>query len=255
MDPTRTPAWTSGTASAGSGESGTGPADPTKVATSASSTMTRTQLAATPADRTRAGPRSPHGRLSGRPLSWSPRPVASRPTLIRCSPPWTPTKLARSTASATPRTSRSRTNPTASGRTLPGAVLTRPAVPQRPAGRCGPHSGRLCTGHALEPTATLRGPHHDRQDIRTLVAYFSRAGENHHYRGPTWLEVGNTEVVVGLLAALMEVDVYRIVPAEPYPSGYEETVAHNGQMDRVKRAASAALHDADVAASSGRRRS
>lgn len=62
---------------------------------------------------------------------------------------------------------------------------------------------------------------------KTLVAVFSRAGENHYYGGRTWLEVGNTEVVVGLLATLVDVDVYRIVPAEPYPTDYEETVAQN----------------------------
>lgn len=62
---------------------------------------------------------------------------------------------------------------------------------------------------------------------RTLVAVFSRAGENHYYGGRTWLEVGNTEVVVGQLADLVGVDVYRIVPAEPYPRDYEETVAQN----------------------------
>jgi len=70
------------------------------------------------------------------------------------------------------------------------------------------------------PTSTTRAS-------RTLVALFSRAGENHYYGGRTWLEAGNTEVVVGLLAALVEVDVYRIVPAEPYPTDYEETVAQN----------------------------
>lgn len=62
---------------------------------------------------------------------------------------------------------------------------------------------------------------------KTLVAVFSRAGENHYYGGRTWLEVGNTEVVVSLLAELVDVDVYRIVPAEPYPTDYEETVAQN----------------------------
>ena len=58
---------------------------------------------------------------------------------------------------------------------------------------------------------------------RTLVAFFSRAGENHHYGRRLWLEVGNTEVLVGLLASLVGVDVHPIVPAEPYPTDYEET--------------------------------
>lgn len=64
---------------------------------------------------------------------------------------------------------------------------------------------------------------------RTLVAFFSRAGENHYYGGRTWLDVGNTEVVVGHLSSLVDVDVYRIVPADPYPTDYEETVAQNAR--------------------------
>ncbi|MGB7964351.1 MAG: flavodoxin [Propionicimonas sp.] len=36
-------------------------------------------------------------------------------------------------------------------------------------------------------------------------------------------------MVVGLLATLVDVDVYRIVPAEPYPTDYEETVAQNSR--------------------------
>lgn len=62
---------------------------------------------------------------------------------------------------------------------------------------------------------------------RTLVAFFSRAGENYHYGGRAWLDVGNTEVVVGYLSSLVEVDVYRIVPVDAYPTDYEETVAQN----------------------------
>lgn len=60
-----------------------------------------------------------------------------------------------------------------------------------------------------------------------LLAYFSRAGENYHYGGRRRLEVGNTEVLAGVVGRLTGCDVHRIEAAEPYPDDYEETVARN----------------------------
>ncbi len=60
-----------------------------------------------------------------------------------------------------------------------------------------------------------------------LLAYFSRAGENYYYGGRTRLEVGNTEVVAGMIGRLIGCDVHRIEPADPYPDDYAETVARN----------------------------
>lgn len=60
-----------------------------------------------------------------------------------------------------------------------------------------------------------------------LVAYFSRAGENYHYGNRTWLEVGNTDVVAHMIAELVDCDLHKIETAEPYPSGYDETVKRN----------------------------
>lgn len=62
---------------------------------------------------------------------------------------------------------------------------------------------------------------------RILLAYFSRAGENYYYGGRTNLEIGNTEVLAGMISALITCDVHRIEAAEPYPEDYEETVARN----------------------------
>jgi flavodoxin len=62
---------------------------------------------------------------------------------------------------------------------------------------------------------------------RPLLAYFSRAGENYHYGGRIDLEVGNTAVVAGMIADLVDVDVYEIRPADPYPHDYEATVRRN----------------------------
>ena len=47
---------------------------------------------------------------------------------------------------------------------------------------------------------------------RVLLAYFSRAGENYYYGGRTRLEVGNTEVLAGIIGRLIGCDVQRIEP-------------------------------------------
>lgn len=60
-----------------------------------------------------------------------------------------------------------------------------------------------------------------------LLAYFSRAGENYYYGDRIDLEVGNTEVLTGMISDRTECDVYRIEPVEPYPDDYEETVERN----------------------------
>ena len=62
---------------------------------------------------------------------------------------------------------------------------------------------------------------------RVLLAYFSRAGENYHYGGRTNLDIGNTEVLAGMISRLITCDVHRIEAADPYPEGYDATVARN----------------------------
>ena len=62
---------------------------------------------------------------------------------------------------------------------------------------------------------------------RTLLAYFSRAGENYYYGGRRDLEVGNTEVLARMISELIDCDVHRIDAADPYPAGYDATVARN----------------------------
>lgn len=54
---------------------------------------------------------------------------------------------------------------------------------------------------------------------KVLVAYPSRPGESYYYGDRTWLEVGNTEVVAGMIADLIDCDVHKIEAAEPYPEG------------------------------------
>lgn len=64
-------------------------------------------------------------------------------------------------------------------------------------------------------------------DSRVVLAYFSRAGENYYNGDRTMLEVGNTEVVAGLISSAIRVDTYRIEAADPYPESYDATVQRN----------------------------
>ena len=62
---------------------------------------------------------------------------------------------------------------------------------------------------------------------RTLVAFFSRAGENYYYGGRTHLVVGNTELVAGMIRDRAGADLYKIEPADPYSDSYDEAVDRN----------------------------
>ncbi len=62
---------------------------------------------------------------------------------------------------------------------------------------------------------------------RVLLAYFSRAGENYYYGGRRRLDVGNTEVLAGMISKTIACDVHRVEAAEPYSDNYDDTVARN----------------------------
>ncbi|MBQ3464172.1 MAG: hypothetical protein IJH36_13925 [Clostridia bacterium] len=70
-----------------------------------------------------------------------------------------------------------------------------------------------------EPTATS-APEPAQTDGKTLIAYFSRAGENY---GMGITEIGNTARIAGFIADKTGYDVFEIVPVNPYPISYEET--------------------------------
>ena len=71
---------------------------------------------------------------------------------------------------------------------------------------------------------------------KALVIFFSRADENYNVGQ---VEVGNTEIfanniVEKLKADGVEVDIFKIVPQNPYPAGYDDCVAQatsERQMD------------------------
>ena len=62
---------------------------------------------------------------------------------------------------------------------------------------------------------------------RVLIAYFSRPGENYRYGDRVDLDIGNTEVLTGLLTDRIDADVLRIEAEDPYSSDYDATVARN----------------------------
>ncbi len=65
-----------------------------------------------------------------------------------------------------------------------------------------------------------------------LLAYFSRAGENYFHGDRTELDIGNTEVLAGMIRDRISCDVHRIEPVDPYPFDYEETVERNRNEQR-----------------------
>ena len=75
---------------------------------------------------------------------------------------------------------------------------------------------------STEQLASTAGP-----GRRILLAYFSRPGENYSNGGRTNLKVGNTEVLARMISERVDCDVHRIEAVDPYPEGYDETVARN----------------------------
>ncbi len=99
------------------------------------------------------------------------------------------------------------------GSGLVGAALMRGGATSSP--------NLVSAASASTPAAATPGA------TRVLLAYFSRAGENYYYGGRIDLEVGNTEVLAGMIGERIDCDVYRIEAADPYSDDYEETVARN----------------------------
>jgi len=55
---------------------------------------------------------------------------------------------------------------------------------------------------------------------KTLIAFFSRAGENYFGGAMRYVKVGNTELVCGIMKDQIEADVFRIEMKEPYSPVY-----------------------------------
>ena len=65
---------------------------------------------------------------------------------------------------------------------------------------------------------------------RSLVVYFSRAGENWQVGN---VERGNTAIMVDYIKELANVDVFEIVPETPYPEDYMECVRYVNDVENL----------------------
>lgn len=59
--------------------------------------------------------------------------------------------------------------------------------------------------------------------MSTLVAYFSRAGQNYGHGGIVDLPKGNTEILAEAIAADLGASLFKIETVEPYPADYYAT--------------------------------
>ena len=59
--------------------------------------------------------------------------------------------------------------------------------------------------------------------MSTLVAYFSRAGQNYGHGGIIDLPKGNTEILAEAIAADLGADLFQIDTVQPYPTDYYAT--------------------------------
>ena len=67
--------------------------------------------------------------------------------------------------------------------------------------------------------------------MKTLVAYFSRIGENLQNNEIVVLKKGNTEVVAEQIAKLTGGDLYKIEEEEPYPYSYDDCLRRARRED------------------------
>lgn len=58
---------------------------------------------------------------------------------------------------------------------------------------------------------------------KSLIAFFSRGGDNYVGGSIIDLPVGNTETVAKKISSLIDADIFRIETVTQYPSGYKET--------------------------------
>lgn len=59
---------------------------------------------------------------------------------------------------------------------------------------------------------------------KTLVAFYSRAGENYFGGNMKMLEVGNTEVAAKMIKDLTDADIFKIQQMNEYDIGYDKCV-------------------------------
>ncbi len=66
---------------------------------------------------------------------------------------------------------------------------------------------------------------------KTLIAFYSRAGENYANGSKVMLEVGNTEIAAQYIAGFVEADMFKIDQVKKYSEDYTECTAQ-AKMDQ-----------------------
>ncbi len=66
--------------------------------------------------------------------------------------------------------------------------------------------------------------HERMDDMKKLIVYFSRAGENYVGGSLQNVTVGNTAVAAELLSIITGADVFELIPAQEYSAHYKECV-------------------------------
>ncbi|MFD4702245.1 flavodoxin [Streptomyces niveus] len=102
---------------------------------------------------------------------------------------------------------------------LTGAAVTNPALTACTSAPGRPTDDRPTPSTASESVGRTPG--------KILLACFSRRGENYYYGDRTDLKIGNTEALAQKIHDLIDCDLYRIEPADPYPHDYDATVERN----------------------------
>lgn len=68
-----------------------------------------------------------------------------------------------------------------------------------------------------------------------LIAFFSRRDENYLNGTIRMLDIGNTEVIAGMIRELTHADLFQIEPMQKYSKNYNECIAQ-AQADQKRNA-------------------
>ncbi len=60
--------------------------------------------------------------------------------------------------------------------------------------------------------------------MSSIVVYFSHTGENYSQGGIVDLKVGHVDVLAHMVSEELNAPLFRLVPLDPYPHSYQETV-------------------------------
>ena len=67
--------------------------------------------------------------------------------------------------------------------------------------------------------------------MKKLIVYFSRTGENSVNGEMEYISKGFTEILAEKISRLVDGELFKLLPIEPYPASYEECVARSKKED------------------------